>query len=68
MCILPNCGPHSPKIIVPTHDPTIPAIIFPRIPPGTSLPKIKPAIHPMIKAILLLFFQYLLLSTSILLC
>src|SRR5699024_532116 len=44
----PNSGPHSPSSIEPSHAPIIPAKILPIIPPGTSLPNISPANHPII--------------------
>ena len=42
----PISGPHSPNNIVPSHEPRKPAMIFPIMPPGISLPMIAPAIAP----------------------
>ena len=42
----PITGPKLPNSFVPSQEPTIPAIILPITPPGTSLPVIKLANHP----------------------
>ncbi len=45
-------GPQSPRTAVPSHAPTKPAMILPMIPPGISLPTIRPANHPIIPPII----------------
>jgi hypothetical protein len=47
-----TCGPQSPKIAVPSHAPTNPAMILPIMPPGIFLPTIRPANHPIIPPII----------------
>ncbi|SUM31904.1 Uncharacterised protein [Staphylococcus gallinarum] len=44
MAMPPKCQPQSPSSQLPRAEPTIPAIILPKIPPGISLPTMPPAI------------------------
>lgn len=46
MAMPPKCQPQSPSNQEPSAEPTIPAMILPKIPPGISLPTMPPAIQP----------------------